>query len=79
MINLIFDHSKLRGKIREVIGSEQDFCKLMNLSPTTMTLKLNGKRKFTQLEMRNAISILEIDTNEISEYFFKIKVRETEQ
>lgn len=79
MSNLIFDHSKLRGKIREVIGSEQDFCILMNLSPTTMTLKLNGKRKFTQLEMRNAISILEIDPKEISEYFFKIKVRETEQ
>ena len=47
----------------------------MGLSTRTISLKLNNKIKFKQDEIQKAIVILQLDSTDISEYFFNLKVQ----
>jgi len=70
-----FDYSKLRGKIREVFGTQNDFAKAMGFSNASLSAKLNGKVEFGQNEIGRALSVLQINgSNELYEYFFTCKV-----
>ena len=73
--NLKYNYSKLRGKIREVFNTERDFAVAMNLSKATISAKLNNAVEFSQTEIDNACSLLEIDQSDISTYFFTPKVQ----
>lgn len=70
----IFDHSKLIGKIIEVCGTKSKFGLAMGWSHTTTSAKLNGNSSFTQSEIIKAAKILGIPADEISLYFFTLKV-----
>ena len=48
---LAFDYSKLRGKIKEVFGTQDKFAKALGISGATLSLKLNNISEFTQQEM----------------------------
>lgn len=74
-----FDYSKLRGRIREILGSEANFCKAMPMTRSTLSLKLNGKVEFTQSEIVAAMEVLQLPMSAIGEYFFKEKLRKTEK
>lgn len=74
MENKIRDYSKLRGLIREKLGSESNYASLLNLSEASISAKLNGKVPFSIEEMDKTISKLDIPTNQIYEYFFTKKV-----
>lgn len=63
-------YSKLRGLIREKLGSEKKYQELMGFSSTTKTKKLSGEREFTISEIKKTVEILGIDTIEIAKYFF---------
>jgi len=65
-----FNHSKLRGKIREVFGTEQKFANALGVSHTTISMKLLGRNKFTQDEIEKARSLLNIQPESIHDYFF---------
>lgn len=67
-----FDLSKLRGRIREKLGSEQEFQKQMGFSKYTNTSRLNGASFFKSDEIAKACEILDIPTNRIDIYFFSI-------
>ncbi|MYY95271.1 DUF739 family protein [Ligilactobacillus salivarius] len=72
-----YDYSKLLGKIVEKCGTQLIFSERMGLSERTISLKLNRKVPWKDTEIVKAAEILEIPSNEIVEYFFKIKVHKT--
>ena len=69
-----YDYSRLRGRIREKIGTEARFADAIGISPTALSSKLNGKTMFTQEEMARSVAALDIDPGDISDYFFNVKV-----
>jgi hypothetical protein len=75
VIMLSFDYSKLRGKIREIFGTEERFAKEMALSTVSLSFKLNGKREWTQQEINRACELLTLEREDIPEYFFKLKIK----
>ena len=70
MIIIIYDYSKLNGKIAEKCGTHTIFAQKMGLSTRTISLKLNNKITFKQSEIQKAINILDISNEEIQDYFF---------
>ena len=68
-----FNYNKLRGKIREVFGSEARFCDKMPFNRSTLSQKLNGITEFNQSEMLIAMELLGIPTSRCDEYFFVVK------
>ena len=76
---MIFDYSKLRGRIVEKFGSQSRFATAMGWSERTTTLKMNNARTWKQSDICKASSLLEIKYSEIPEYFFKEQVQNIEQ
>ena len=68
-----FDYNKLRGRIREVCGTEGRLAEKIGLSPRSMSLKLHGKRYFKQNEIGKIINELELTNDDIGIYFFYSK------
>lgn len=75
----MFDYSKVRGKIREVFGTQESFAKAMGISSATISDKLNNKTEWTQKEIDNAVELLNIAKENIPVYFFTEKVQLSEQ
>ena len=67
---MLFQYSKLKGRIKEICGSDYRFAELMKLSPTTISAKLNNKSEFSQPEIMKAVEILNLEPYEITLYFF---------
>jgi len=71
---LDYDYSKLKGRIKEKFGTQEDFARAIHMSPQTISYKLNGQVEWTQDNIEKAISILDIPAKEIHIYFFTKKV-----
>lgn len=71
---MTFNYSKLRGRIREVFGTQDRFAEAMGRSDTSISQKLNNKSEWTQKEINRAVEVLGIDDVDISAYFFAQKV-----
>ncbi|WP_295089926.1 DUF739 family protein [uncultured Ruminococcus sp.] len=69
-MELQFAYNKLRGRIREICDTDQRFAELMGVTNTTISAKLNGKSEFSQHEIFKAVEILDLDSSDISDYFF---------
>lgn len=67
---MAFQYNKLRGRIREICGTNFTFAKLMGLSNATLSAKLNNKSEFSQPEILRAVEILKLDKADIPKYFF---------
>ena len=67
-----YDYSKLLGRIVEVVGTQAAFAEKIGRSERTVSLKLNGKRSWTQPEISKACEVLNIPTSEINRYFFTL-------
>ena len=63
-----FCYNKLRGKIKEMCGTNLKFAKLMGISNASTSAKLNNKSEFSQSE------ILHLEHSEIPAYFFTLSV-----
>lgn len=63
-------YNKLRGKIREVFGTQEAFAAAMDMNAATISGKLNGKSDWTRAEMELACSLLGISVLEMHSYFF---------
>ena len=57
------DYSKLKGLIREKLGSYDLLANKLNKSTSLISMKLNGKVPFSLSEMDSIIEILNIDTS----------------
>lgn len=74
-----FDYGKLDGLITEKCHTRANFALKMGLSQRSISLKMNGKLQWKQDEICKACKILAIDIQDISSYFFNIKVQNIEQ
>ena len=67
-----YNYSKLLGRIVERCGTQAVFAEKMELSERSVSLKLNGKRAWKQLEIDKACEVLEIKKSEIDQFFFAL-------
>lgn len=74
-----FDYGKLRGKIREICGSESAFCEKLGLGRTSLSQRLNNRLEFSQVEIHQSCEILGIKKADIPTYFFTPDVQKDEQ
>ena len=63
-----FKYAKLSGRIKEKFKTQERFAEAMNMSPRSISLKLNNKREWKQNEIDKACELLEIQTSEIGEF-----------
>lgn len=76
---IVFDFNKLRGRIKEVYGTQTAFATAMLMNEATLSNKLNNNVEFSPKEIVRACLLLCIDLTEVKPYFFTLKVQETEQ
>ena len=75
---IVFDFSKLRGKIKEIYGTQSSFAIAMLMNEATLSNKLNNNVEFSPKEIYRACMLLSIDLKEVNLYFFTQKVQKTE-
>jgi|GEM_PF-1863506 len=68
---------RLRGKIKEVFGTQENFAVAMGLSSFSISQKLNGVTQFTRIEMLTASVLLGFSVDLIIYYFFSEENSET--
>ncbi len=73
-----FDYRKLRGRIIECYGTQMAFSKEIGLSNHSLSMKMNGKLKFSQDEIERISKTLSIEPSEIGTYFFTRQVQNLE-
>lgn len=66
------NYAKLRGKIREVFGTQEAFATAMEMDRSTLSLKLNGKSDWTLPEIDKSCALLYIPVAEVYKYFFTV-------
>lgn len=71
---MVYDYSKLSGKIKEKFGTQDRFADALKLGRVSLSLSLNSKREFSQEEINTAIDVLGLEKSDIPEYFFTEKV-----
>ena len=71
-----YDYRKLRGRIKEVVGTEGDYAKKINRSHNYLTNVFCGKTYFSQKDISNGADVLLIPEGEIGSYFFAREVHE---
>lgn len=74
-----WDYSKLSGRIREKLGTQDKFSELLGMSRTSLSQRLNNKIEFSQDEMFKSCEILSIPLVELPVYFFTQSVKKSEQ
>lgn len=74
-----YDYAKLRGKIKEVFGTEQAFAKSLGICRVSLYKRLQNRLDFTREEMIRACDLLGVDYSEMSAYFFAKEVQKHEQ
>ena len=71
--DMSFNYAKLRGKIREVFGSETALAEALGMSRSTMSMKMNGKTEWSQQEMLRVVELLGEPISEVNSLFFAQK------
>ncbi len=70
MASIKLNYSKLRGRIKEKLGTEGSFAKAIGRSQNYITKVFQGKSFFTQADVCKSADILGIDQDDIGLYFF---------
>jgi len=70
-----YNFNKLKGKIKEIFGTQNEFAEAMNMAPNTLSSKLNNITDFSSNEISNAVELLKINSaNEAWNIFFTKEV-----
>lgn len=69
-----FDYSKLRGRIKEVFGTQDNFADSLNMGRVSLSQRLTNKLEFSQSEIMKSCELLKFEPSEIPSYFFTYKV-----
>ena len=77
MGKIIYDYSKLLGRIKEKFGTRKNLVDKITISLTSLNLRLNNQLGFTQQDISQLCEALDILEEEIPTYFFTEKVRKT--
>lgn len=70
MERINFDFNKLKGRIKEIVGTQENYAKELNISVPALIKKLNNQSQFTQTEICKSREILKISDEELNLYFF---------
>lgn len=76
-LDIKFDFSKLKGKIKEVFDTQVIFAKRMDMNESTLSNKLNNNAEFSTSEIVTACKLLGISLDRVDEYFFTVQVQKT--
>ena len=76
---MAFVYDKLKGKIKEVFGTQEAFATALGMARTSLYSKLNNNTEFTQTEMLRSLELLHLKKTDIDAYFFTPEVQKTEQ
>lgn len=68
-------YNKLRGKIREMYGTQEAFAEAIGMNTVSLSQRLNGKLEWKISEIAKACEVLGIPLAENAEYFFTKKVK----
>ena len=63
-------YRKLKGKIKEVFGTQEAFAKAMEMGKATLSQRLNGSVEWKVSEIAKACDLLHIPLTEAHLYFF---------
>lgn len=72
MICMSANYAKLRGRIKELYGSQDNFALALAMDRSTLSLKLSGKSDWTRQEIVKSCGLLHIPIADVSAYFFTI-------
>ena len=67
---LKFDYSNLLSELKRLSITQEEFAIGIGTNPSTLSLKLNNKAYFKQVEMEKACQLLHIPQSDIGAYFF---------
>ena len=76
---MAWDYSKLKGKIKEVYGTQDNFAKAIGISRVSLSLRLNNNLEFSQNEIARALLALNADQSQLIDFFYTPKVQKDEQ
>lgn len=65
-----YTYDRLRGRIIEKYGSQEEFAKKVGISKNSMSKKMRGKTGFSQKDIIKWSDLLNIDQNDYGSYFF---------
>ena len=71
-------YSKIRGKIKEVFSTNENFAKSMGMDLSSLSAKLNNKSPWKREEIEKACELLQIPIEDVYLYFFKQKIAKTQ-
>lgn len=63
-------YAKLKGKIREVFGKNENFAKALGIDVSSLSAKLNNKTPWKREEIEKACLLLGIPIEDVYLYFF---------
>lgn len=66
---MIYDYSKLRGRIIEKCGTLFVFADKLGISRTILSQKMNNKTKWSQDDIVKALKILDVPLSQAGDYF----------
>ena len=72
---MAFVYDKLKGKIKEVFGTQEAFATGLGMARTSLYSKLNNNTEFTQTEMLRSLELLHLKKSDIDAYFLHLKFR----
>ena len=72
---MMFDYSKLLGKIKERGYTQETLAAAIGMTEATLSMKLNNKAFFKQREIKAICDVLGIPDEEVGVYFFAPKVQ----
>ncbi len=65
-----WNYAKLRGRIKEIFGTQEAFAKAIGISSVSLSQRLNNVLEFTQEEIFNSCEVLNIPLTDMMSYFF---------
>lgn len=74
MQDIQYDYSKLKGKIKEVCGTQDVLASKIGIGRVTLSQRLNNVSDFSQNEIAKMSNVLNIPNEDIPIYFFTIIV-----
>ncbi len=66
----MYKYDKLRGRIVEKYGTQARYAEILGISQTAVSSKMNCKTGFDQADIRKWCELLDINTDDVGEYFF---------
>ncbi len=70
MESVKLNYNKLRGRIKEKLGTEGAFARAIGRSQNYITKVFQGKTYFTQADICKSADVLSVNQDEIGLYFF---------